>query len=86
MVGPRGEAQKTLSISRYSRPKIANSGLFYTSQVLQNKKFATAKDSMIDHQLVDKCCYFQIEFTYTNSYIFTICIMLHTKQFFVVLF
>ena len=67
LVGLRGEVPKAPTILRYLKPKIANSGLFYTRQVTQNESIAASKDIKKDFQLKEKFCYLKNKLTYLNK-------------------
>ena len=67
LVWSRVEALEVPAISRYLRPKIANSGLLYCRNVLQNKQVATSEDSVKSRRSVEKSWYFQNGLTYPNK-------------------
>ena len=55
LVGSKGKTQKAPNILRYL--KIANSGLFYSRRVTQNKQTGTSKNTMKYSQSEEKFCY-----------------------------
>ena len=63
LVGLRGKVPKAPTILRYLKPKIANSGLFYTRQVTQNESIAASKDI----KEKEKFCYLKNKLTYLNK-------------------
>ena len=57
--------------------KKADSGLFYISQVLQNKQIATSRNNAKDLRLVEKTCYRKNGLTYLNKTIKTIILCIY---------
>ena len=68
VVGFRGNSQKLLLFWDIENLKIANSGLFYTRRVTQNKEIATSKDTVKDCQPEEKFCCLKIKLTHPDKH------------------